>query len=542
MHYREKYETWLNEPFFDEAFKEELLGLSEDEIEDRFYRDLAFGTGGLRGIIGAGSNRMNRYVIMRVTQGYAQYLNGKYDHPSVAIAYDSRHFSEAFALEAARVLGGNGIRVHLFDRVSSTPELSFAVRELKAQGGIVITASHNPKEYSGYKVYQQTGCQVLPDEAHTIIERVEATGFEAIRRCQSDDPLITRLGEPFFERYYRTITALVDARNERRLKLVYTPLNGAGARPVVEVLRRSGFNPLTVPEQMWHDPDFTTVPYPNPEDPSVFEYARRIGETTGADLLMATDPDADRMGVHVRHQGEFIPLTGNQIGALLCDALLGDDPRSAVVTTIVSSHLCDRIAHAHGARIYKTLTGFKYIGEMMTRFEETDDRFVLGFEESFGYLTSTHARDKDAVNAALMVADLADRLKENGQTLIDALERIKACHGYFSEDLLSYRFEGSSGQKEMETVIARFRALDTLEWETWDHSERTDYLHDETGLPRANVLKYVYGDDSWFAVRPSGTEPKLKIYLSTHGASEEESVRKRTALTEAIERFIGSSR
>jgi phosphoglucomutase len=543
MDYQKKYEKWLNEPTFDQTFRSELSRLTENEKEDRFYKDLEFGTGGLRGVVGAGSNRMNKYVVMRVTQGYADYLNKRYENPSVAIAYDSRHFSDVFAQTAARVLGGNGIRVYLFDRISATPELSFAVRELSASGGIVVTASHNPKQYNGYKVYQQDGYQILPEEAKEIIESVGKIRFEDIKQCELDDEKIEMLGDAFIETYYHTVSDLVEDHGEKQLKIVYTPLNGAGARPVVEVLKRTGFNQLeTVKEQMIHDPDFTTVPYPNPEEVAVFERAIALGEKMKADILMATDPDADRVGVVVRHNGQYTALNGNQIGALLSEYLLSNRPDQAIVTTIVSSHLCDKIARKYDASIYKTLTGFKFIGEMMTRFERTEDLFVLGFEESYGYLTSDHARDKDAVNAALVIAEMAETYLLTGKTLIDELEEVYREHGYFKEDLLNFKFEGSQGLGEMNALIERFRKLDGFEIVGSQLREKIDFLFEDTGLPRSNVIKFIYEDESWFAIRPSGTEPKLKIYLSVNSGSMDETEKRLETLKKRIYAFIGEAK
>ncbi len=539
MNYKEKYLEWLNEPYFDEEFKTELKNLSEEEIEDRFFKNIEFGTGGIRGIMGAGTNRINRYLIARVTQGYADFVNEKYDRPSIAIAYDSRKNSQLYARTSAAVLSGNGIKVYLFSEISSTPELSFAVRQLKASGGIVITASHNPSEYNGYKVYQHDGYQILPDEANQIINKVNNVSFGDIKRNDNEGDW-TLLGESFFETYYKKMEELVANLDEKKLRIVYTPLNGAGARPVVQVLKRTGFNQLfTIEEQMIHDSNFTTVPYPNPEEASVFEYAIKKGIEVNADILMATDPDSDRVGVFVLHHGKYEKLTGNQIGALLADYLLDESKNQVVITTIVSSHLVDQITKKYNAKVIKTLTGFKFIGEVMTQLESTQSKFVLGFEESYGYLTAGHARDKDAINTALMISQMANDYLESGLTLIDALEKLFLENGYFKEDLLSYTFKGSQGQEKMMEIISRFREIFKFDYDNQSSNIKIDYMIDETGLPKSNVLKFIYSDESWFAIRPSGTEPKLKIYLSVNSKEKSNLEDRLKAMKESIETFIG---
>ncbi len=538
MDYMERYRLWLGDPGIDEAFKEELRGMSEKEIEDAFYRDLAFGTGGLRGVMGPGSNRVNRYVIARATQGYAEYLKHHYEEAGVVIAYDTRRGSRDFALEAARVLIGNGIAVSVFDRVATTPELSYGVRALKAQGGIVITASHNPKAYNGYKVYHHEGYQLLPEDAQEVISRIEGIAFEDIRR--GEESKITFLGEAFYNQYYEELMPLVKDYQVKDLAIVYTPLNGAGARPVPEVLKRARFLKVhAVPGQMVPDPDFTTVPYPNPEDVKVFDQARTLGEEVGADLLIATDPDADRVGVLARHEGSYVAINGNEMGALLTEYLLRAGvihPR--VITTIVSTHLVDAIAEKYGARLDKTLTGFKYIGEMISAFDFNRETFVLGFEESYGYLTRTHARDKDAANAVLAIAMMAQEYKEEGKTLIDALADLHESYGYYRESLLNFTFEGSKGLLVMDQIIEAFRGLKGLGFMGESAFDRTDYERDDTGLPREKVIKCVYPDGSWFAVRPSGTEPKLKIYVAVRGDSETEVAIKTEALQGALKGFV----
>ncbi|MEA3422845.1 MAG: phospho-sugar mutase [Bacillota bacterium] len=539
MNYMDKYKSWCDNEYFDEFFRKELKRLSEEEIEDSFYKDLSFGTAGLRGVIGAGSNRMNVYVVGKVTQGYANFLNDKFNEPSVAIAYDSRRMSKEFAIKSADVLSSNNIKVYLCDRIASTPELSFAIRELKASGGIVVTASHNPAQYNGYKVYHQEGYQLLPDDAERIVEEIDKLDFIDVKNERNDE-LINYLGDDFYNEYYDTILKLVEDRSNKELKIVYSALNGAGARPVVEVLKKAGFNNLyTVPEQMVADSNFTTVPYPNPEDEKVFKLSKVLGKENQADILVATDPDSDRVGVMVLHNGEYETINGNQMGALLANYLLKDEADQSIITTIVSSHLIDEIAKKYDAEVYKTLTGFKYIGQLISSFDKTKDKFVLGFEESYGYLTSDHARDKDAVNTALIIAKMADDYKKNGKTLIDALEEIYMSNGYFKEELLSFVFEGSKGQQEMKDLIDRFRSLDSFVYHGMDYADKVDYLKDDTGLPNADVLKFIYEDQSWFAVRPSGTEPKLKIYISVCEKSYDELNKKMDLMKKMLNDFIG---
>ncbi|MBN2260207.1 MAG: phospho-sugar mutase [Clostridiales bacterium] len=539
MEYLEKYKLWCENEVFDEKFRKELKKLSPEEIEDAFYTELTFGTAGIRGVIGVGSNRMNEYIVGKVTQGYANFLNNKYVDPSVVIAYDSRHMSPEFSLRAAKVLSANKIKVYLFDEIASTPELSFAVRYLKTSGGIVMTASHNPSNYNGYKAYHHEGYQLLEGDADLITQEINKLDFKNVL-CDDKMENVYYIGQDIFEKYYNTILNLIDDKNDKKLKIVYTPLNGAGARPVVEVLKRAGFNNLyTVAEQMIPDSNFTTVPYPNPENEVVFKMANELGLEKNADILIATDPDSDRVGVLVLHQNEYVKINGNQMGALLADYLLKDGiENQAIITTIVSSHLIDSIAKKYNAKIYKTLTGFKYIGELITSFDSDKDHFVLGFEESYGYLTSDHARDKDAVDTSLIISEMANAYKEEGKTLIDQLDDIYKSNGYFKEDMLSFTFEGSKGHQIMQDLIARFRKMDSFDFNGENFSEKIDYMYDDTNLPQSNVLKFIYPDQSWFAIRPSGTEPKLKIYISVYTENKKEINEKIANLKHLLSQFL----
>lgn len=544
MDYLKKYKLWCENEYFDDEFKSELLNLKDDEIKDRFFSDLKFGTGGIRGIIGAGSNRINKYIIAKVTQGYANFLNKNFENPTVAIAYDSRYKSLEFAKESAKVLGANGIKVYFFDKIASTPELSYAVRELKATGGIVITASHNPSNYNGYKVYQREGYQILLEVAQLIIDEVNKVEFDRIKSEEFDELVKNRylefLSDDFFEKYYLAVSRESDI-DKKNIKIVYTPLNGAGARPVVEVLKRNKFsNVYTVNEQMIPDSNFTTVPYPNPEEESVFELAIKLGNKKNADILVATDPDADRVGVMAKHKDKYIKINGNQMGILLSKYLLNKESNNVIITTIVSSHLVDLIAKRYGAIVYRTLTGFKYIGEKISELEEGNKKFILGFEESYGYLTKTHARDKDAADATLVISEMAAFYKNKNMTLIDALDEIYSEYGYFKEELISLEFKGEKGIYKIQKLMEKFREIESFEYSHNKTIEKIDYLNtSETKLPKENVLKFIFKDQSWFAIRPSGTEPKIKIYLSTTSDKLKETNEKLDSLKNAINNFIG---
>lgn len=522
--WKETYQDWLKDPGFDDAFRCELEGLTEQEVRENFSGHLSFGTGGIRAKLGAGPARLNRYLVMRVAQAIALHLTEHAAAALVIIAWDTRSHSHAFALEAARVLLGNGLAVRLFDRPAATPELSHAIRFSGAQGGIMFTASHNPKEDHGLKVYREDGCQLLPGEAAKILAVEEALAFSAIRTGDLAGPLLGEIGRDVHAAYRMAASRKVMSHGNRRLRIVYTPLHGTGAVQTLTILREAGFDPVPVEAQMVQDPDFSTVAAPNPEFREAFALAEDVGNAMEADLLLATDPDADRLGVMVRHKGGYVKLSGDQVGALLCDALLPVDPKAVVISSIVSSHLYDRIAAARGARLYKTLTGFKHVGALVTRLETTDDVFVMAYEESCGYLLDTHIRDKDGIQAALMVADLADRALWKGKTLVDVLETLYGEFGYFMEGQLAFRMDGEDGARRIQAVMARFRHAVQFEFDGVLFAVKRDFMSDESGLPPADVLKFENGRDAWFAVRPSGTEPKLKIHLSaaaqTFGAAE----------------------
>lgn len=534
------YETWLT---FDEETRRELEAITDPaELEDRFYKDLAFGTGGLRGVMGAGPNRMNRYTVARATRGLADWLLAQGEaQPSVAIAYDSRNHSAAFAAAAAEVLCAAGIKAYLFGTLMPTPVLSFAVRHHHCSAGIVVTASHNPKEYNGYKVYDRLGCQLVPRLADQVIACVNAvTDLKAIPRMPRADAaakgLLVEIGE-------ETLAAFLDAVRKCSLydaphgiKIVYTPLHGTGNVPVRRIL--ADFDVSVVEAQAQQDGDFSTVRSPNPEEKDALTLALAQAAETGADLVIGTDPDCDRIGVGVRHNGAYQLLTGNQTGALLMDFIFrmrGDrlPAHPAVVKTIVTSELGAAIAASHGAAVVQTLTGFKYIGEKICQWEADNTYdYVFGYEESYGYLVGDHARDKDAVSAALLIAEMADYHQRQGRTLVDALHAIYAEYGYYYDCLETVVLKGKAGAEKISAAMTTLRG----QAETLFADLRTleDYAAGIGDLPKENVLRFVFNDGSWAAARPSGTEPKLKFYYSVRGANEAAAQARQKSISETL--------
>ncbi|WP_322924002.1 phospho-sugar mutase [Paenibacillus campi] len=553
-------DQWLGDPSIDEQTKQELQSLDGQvsELEDRFYRDLEFGTGGLRGVIGAGSNRMNSYTVGRATQGLAQYILSIHtgtDKPSVVIAHDSRHFSPEFSLEAALVLAGNGIVAKLFPSLRSTPELSFAVRHQQATGGIVITASHNPPEYNGYKVYNASGGQLVPDEAEQVIEQIRGiSSFANIKRLDraaaEQQGLLVWLGDEQDEAFLDTITAISPNREllageaGKNLNIVYTPLHGAGYRPVKEGLKRLGFTNVTiVAQQQEPDGNFTTVKSPNPEEREAFTLAIELGEQIGADILIGTDPDSDRMGAVVKdNEGKYFVLTGNQSGAIMIHYYLSQlqaqgklPTNGAVVKTIVTSEMGAAVAEHYGATVYNTLTGFKYIGEKMNQFEQTGEHtFLFGYEESYGYLAGNYARDKDAVIAALLISEAAAYYKQQGKTLYDVLQELYTQFGYFQESLESRTLKGKDGVAQIQGIMNDWRGNSPAEIAGVKVTEALDYSQGLNGLPKENVLKFMLEDGSWFCLRPSGTEPKIKVYFAVSGNSLSDSEARMHKLQQAV--------
>lgn len=579
MNYMTKYKEWLLNDYFDQAITNELKAIedNQEEIEDRFYRELNFGTGGMRGIIGAGTNRMNRYMIRKATQGLANYIINYSDDGrarGVVIAHDSRHYSPEFALEAALVLNGNGIKAYLFDELRPTPELSFAVRELDAISGIVITASHNPPEYNGYKVYCEDGGQVVPEQAREIIAEIQVIDdFELIKRMEREEAerqgLLVMIGEQIDRRYIEEVLKVVPnkelARNKgENFPVIYTPLHGTGNKPVGMVLKQLGFKQLeVVPEQAEPDPDFSTVKSPNPEDIAAFKMALKMAEKSKPALIIATDPDCDRMGLMVSNkQGQYINLTGNQIGVLLTNYLLEQlrvknslPVNGVIIKTIVSTEMVCNIAGSYGIEVLDVLTGFKFIGEKIKDFEEKGGKeFIFGFEESNGYLAGTYARDKDAVVAAALVADMALYYQEReDKTIYQKWQELLERYGYYREILESIQLTGKKGQEKIEKTMNRLReerpeeicAQKVVVFKDYLTGRLIDYLNGqerEIDLPEANVLQFKLADQSLLTIRPSGTEPKLKIYCAVRGNTAERAEEKieglRTAILDEINQIL----
>lgn len=527
MDYKEKYRQWLG---FDEETKAELLAITDEkEIEDRFYKDLEFGTGGLRGIMGAGANRMNKYTVSKATQGLADYLKAEFEgEKSVAIAHDSRNNSRQFAIYAAEVLCANGIKVYLYDTLMPTPVLSFTVRHLGCTAGAVVTASHNPKEYNGYKIYDETGCQLCPDSANKVIGYVNAIeDLKAVPHMELEEAankgLYQSIGADVLDAFLNEVRKQSLYEEPSDIKIVYTPLHGTGNVPVRKILE--GMNISVVKEQELPDGNFSTVRSPNPEEKDALTLALKQAEREDADLVFGTDPDCDRIGAGVKHDGKYVLVTGNQMGALLVNFVLNMkkdllNDKSTLVKTIVTSELGANIARSFGLQVVETLTGFKYIGDQINRYEKSGDReFVIGYEESYGYLVGTHARDKDAVVSAMLVCQMAAYYYNQGKTLIDALNDIYDEYGYYLDSLDTFVLKGIEGAQKIQSLMTEFRENGSRFFD--GIKEVYDYSKGIEDLPKENVLKYVFEDGSWLAIRPSGTEPKLKVYYSIQDKSRE---------------------
>ena len=568
MKFLQKYKEWINSKTISEEIKSELTSLKDEkEIEDRFYKDLDFGTAGLRGIIGAGTNRMNTYTVSKATQGYAMYLNNNFENPSVAIAYDSRNMSEEFAKATALTFAANGVKVYLFESLRPTPMLSFTVRELNCSGGVVITASHNPKQYNGYKVYGQDGGQITDEGVHEILSYINNIDiFEDVKTISEEEAmekgLLQYIGEDIDKVYIEKVKSLIlrkELVNEKAkdLNIIYTPIHGSGLMPIKRVLTELGFEKLSiVKEQENPDGDFPTTPYPNPEAKQVFELALEMAKDINPDIIFGTDPDADRIGVIVKdNSGEYKVLTGNETGMLLAHYMLKSlkdrnelPENAAVIKTIVTTEAVKNIVESFNAKLIDTLTGFKYIGEKIKEFEETNSNtFIFGLEESYGYLAGTFVRDKDAVVAATLITEMTLYYKEKGLTLYEALINLYEEYGYTKETLVSIELQGKEGQDKITKCIDTLRNDKVTEIngikvvKAFDYKlseevsyENNDVTKSEINLPKSNVLKYILEDDSWFVVRPSGTEPKMKVYLSIVGESLKSSEEKINAFKEDV--------
>lgn len=543
MNYRETYQQWLD---FDEETRKELLEIKDEkEIEDRFYKDLAFGTGGLRGLMGAGPNRINSYTVRKVTYGLAQYIRENFqNNPSVVIAYDTRNGSKEFAKDAASVFCASGVQVFLFEEVAPTPVLSFAVRHLNASAGIVITASHNPKEYNGYKVYNQYGGQLVPSEANEVIKCInDVKNFDSIPTSDLEidkkNEQLKLIGPELLEAFLLEASKQSIHKNEEnKLKVVYTPLHGAGNIPVRHILK--DFNVSVVQGQELPDGNFPTVHSPNPEERDALTIAIQQAKVEDADIVIGTDPDCDRIGVAIKHNGNYELLSGNQIGALLVDFVLKNretTKKSTLIKTIVTNDLGADIALKHGLNVLNTLTGFKYIGDKITEFEHTGEQeFVIGYEESYGYLVGTHARDKDAVVAALLICEMANAYKNKGLTLLDQLEEIYDEYGFYLDALDSFTLKGIEGSKKIKQLMIDIKNLE--KGFIPDTRVFLDYNKGIDGLPKEDVLKFILNDGSWIAIRPSGTEPKIKVYYSIKAEDKNKAQYKLISIKKIIEAKI----
>ena len=573
MSYKEQYDFWLSDAYFDEATKEELRSIAgnEKEIEDRFYKELEFGTGGLRGVIGAGTNRMNIYTVRKATQGLANYIikQGGKDR-GVAIAYDSRRMSPEFADEAALCLAANGIKAFVFDALRPTPELSFALRTLKCISGIVITASHNPPEYNGYKAYWEDGAQVTaPRDKEIITEVKNVTDYHEVKTMSKEDAMAAGLyqviGKEIDDAYMaelkkQIIHPEIIKEVADDIKIVYSPFHGTGNVPVRRILSELGFKHVyVVPEQELPDPDFTTLEYPNPEDPKAFTLALELAKEKNADIVLATDPDADRLGIYAldTKSGEYVPFTGNMSGMLIAEYILrertatGTMPENpALVTTIVTTNMAGAIARDYGVKFIEVLTGFKYIGEQIKFFEQTgSNKYVFGLEESYGCLAGTHARDKDAVVAVMCLCEVAAWCKKNGLTVWDQMLKLYEKYGYFKETQYAITLKGIDGAAQIAEMMNKLRSNPPKNFGDLKVKEFRDYDKDvainletgekkSTGLPKSNVLYFDLTNDSWCCARPSGTEPKIKFYMGVKGTSLEDAQAKVEKLTEDLKAYL----
>ncbi len=572
MNTREMYHFWMRDPYFDENTKKELAAIAEDEkeIEERFYRDLEFGTGGLRGIIGAGTNRMNIYTVRKATQGLANYiLKVGAEKIGIAIAYDSRNMSPEFAEEAALCMAANGIKANIFPSLRPTPMLSFALRELGCTAGIVVTASHNPPEYNGYKVYWEDGAQITAPKDKEIIREVNAiTDFNKVKTMTREEAekagLYEVISSGIDDKYIEALKTQVlhpeiireEASN---LKIVYTPLHGTGNLPVRRVLKELGFEQVyVVKEQELPDGNFPTVAYPNPEDKNAFTLALKLAKEVDADIVLATDPDADRLGVYAKDAktGEYMSFTGNMSGMLVLEYILSQKKamgilpdNGAVVTTIVSGKMAGEITKAYHVDLIETLTGFKYIGEQIKFFEQNHTHeYLFGYEESYGCLVGTHARDKDAVVAVMALCEVAAWCRHQGMTLCDQMERLYKTYGYYAEGLSTVTLKGQDGAKKIQEMMERIRqevptqigGMKVTQFRDYREDILVEYLTGErksTGLPKSNVLYFELEGGTWCCIRPSGTEPKIKFYIGVRGTDGEEAADKLNGMAKAFSRL-----
>lgn len=556
----EAYERWLNHPNLDPSYKGVLEHMTEKEKNDAFYTTIEFGTAGMRGLLGPGTNRINLHTIRKANEGFAAYIEAQGEEAKqrgVAIGYDNRHMSPEFAMDSARVLAKHGIRSYVFESLRPTPELSFAVRYFHCFGGIMVTASHNPKEYNGYKLYDEKGCQLVPALAQQVIDRVNAVKDElAITADVSaeEEKLITVIGKEVDEEYYKNVLSiqLNPDVDKDLIKIIFTPEHGTANIPVKEVYTRAGYHFVAVEEQCTPDPDFSNTPTPNPEEPGSYELALEYAKREDADIILVCDPDADRMGVGVKHEGEYKLLTGNQSGSVLIEYILSQlsekgqmPPHPVMFNTVVTSDLGEKIANKYGVECEKTLTGFKFIGEKVAKYEVSGEKnYVFGYEESYGSLIKPFVRDKDAPQACLMLAEAACYYKAQGKTLVDVLYALYEELGYYEESQTSLKLEGQEGAMRIKQILSDLRASDVTEIAGEAVVRFEDYkeciikeknaVRELTGFTKSDVLKYYLADGSWIAIRPSGTEPKCKFYYCVKGTSLADAHEKTLAYQKAM--------
>ena len=561
---KEIYETWLHHPNLDPSYKDVLANMSEQEINDAFYTTIAFGTAGMRGLLGPGTNRINLHTIRKANVGFAQYICAQGEDAKqrgIAIAYDNRHMSKEFALDSARLLATYGIRSYVFESLRPTPELSFAVRHFNCFGGIMMTASHNPKEYNGYKLYDEQGCQLVPALAKQVIDRVNAIEDELaikVELTSEQEKLITMIGKEVDEAYYEKVLSiqLQPELDKKNLHIVFSPEHGTANIPVKELYTRAGYQFTAVEEQCSPDPDFSNTPTPNPEEKGAYEMAIQYAKRNQADIILVCDPDADRMGVGVLHNGDYQLLTGNQSGSILIEYIFsqlikqGKMPEHPVMfNTVVTSDLGEKIAKKYGVETEKTLTGFKFIGEKVAQYEKTNEKqYVFGYEESYGSLIAPFVRDKDAPQACLMLAEAACYYKSQGKTLVDVLHELYAELGYYEESQTSLQLEGQAGAERIQEILTTLRndvpssihGIDVVRFEDYKTCRivENDKVSELTGFDKSDVLKFYLADGSWIAVRPSGTEPKCKFYYCICGDSLQDAREKTVAYQQAIKSMI----
>lgn len=561
MSYKDVYKKWSEDKFFDEKTRNELLAIKDDaeEIKDRFVQELAFGTAGLRGKLGAGTNRMNDYMVAKASQGFADTINSYGEdarNRGVVICYDVRHKSEDFAHIAAGVFAANGIKVHIFKTIQPTPVCSYAIRKLKTIAGVMVTASHNPREYNGYKAYWQDGSQILEEIADKILNNMKKyDDYSKIKKMDFYDgfeaKMIDWIDDQVVEDYVsQVLSCAINDDIDKDVCIVYSPLNGCGNKLVRRILKERGFTNINVVrEQENPDPDFSTVGYPNPEDPKAFKYSEKLGKEINADILLATDPDSDRCALEVRDEnGEYVFLTGNKIGSLLTNYILSQLSKKnelpkdgAVVKSIVTTDLIKPIANKYNVDVFETLTGFKNIFDVANKFEENKKgTFIFGFEESIGYNYKDFVRDKDAVNSAMLISEMTGYYKKQGKSLLDVLDDIYKEFGYYSNNVISIVLEGLDGQAKISRIMEYVRNNPLKELNGLKVEKIVDYKFDETGIPKSNVLKFYFNEGSWLALRPSGTEPKIKLYVNAIDSSFEKSEEKLNGIVEKMTEIINS--